>query len=106
MMRHLASIGDTYSQSALDDASWGIWPTNLSHTGASGSLASGASTVGRHPGATGGLHLRTASRSANDDIANILTMAETVREVLPHIPEEMIFQVEYFLCCLKVFQHG
>ncbi|XP_010035025.2 E3 ubiquitin protein ligase RIN2 [Eucalyptus grandis] len=92
MMRHLASIGDTYSQSALDDAGWGIWPTNLSHAGPSGSLASGAPTVGRHPGATGGLHLRTTLRSANDDIANILTMAETVREVLPHIPEEMIFQ--------------
>ncbi|KAA8533860.1 hypothetical protein F0562_031377 [Nyssa sinensis] len=44
------------------------------------------------PGSAGGLHMRTTSRAANDNIANILAMAETVREVLPHIPDELIFQ--------------
>jgi hypothetical protein len=35
----------------------------------------------------------TTSRTTNDNIANILAMAETVREVLPHIPDELILQV-------------
>lgn len=47
---------------------------------------------GRFPENAGSLHMRAASRAADDNIANILAMAETVREVLPHVPEEIIFQ--------------
>ncbi|KAI4320072.1 hypothetical protein MLD38_033590 [Melastoma candidum] len=82
MMRHLASVGESYTQSPLDDTAWGLWPANVSQP---------AANVGGLPGSMGG-HVRRASRSANDDIANILSMAETVREVLPHVPDELIFQ--------------
>lgn len=92
MMRHLASVGETYAQTAIEDTSWSLWPMNPSQASASGSPVPPA-VPGRHPGNTGGAHARSTSRSANDNIANILAMAETVREVLPHIPEDLIFQV-------------
>ncbi|MCI23912.1 E3 ubiquitin protein ligase RIN2, partial [Trifolium medium] len=28
MMRHLASVGETYAQTTFDDASWNLWPIN------------------------------------------------------------------------------
>ncbi|KAK7334519.1 hypothetical protein VNO80_26276 [Phaseolus coccineus] len=90
MMRHLASVGETYAQTAFEDSSWNLWPINPSQASASASTIPPPS--GRSPGRTGSLHLRTASQSSNDNVANILAMAETVREVLPHIPDDMIFQ--------------
>lgn len=98
MMRHLASVGETYTQTALEDAAWSLWPMNPSQASASGlpipppPPPPAAAAAVRYPGGTGGLHIRTASRSANDNLANILAMAETVREVLPHMPDEIIFQ--------------
>ncbi|KAL5812695.1 hypothetical protein ACOSQ3_027645 [Xanthoceras sorbifolium] len=91
MMRHLASVGETYAQTAIDDTAWSLWPMNPSQAAASGSPIPPV-VAERYPGNTGGLHIRSASRSANDNIANILAMAETVREVLPHIPDELIFE--------------
>ncbi|KAJ8772131.1 hypothetical protein K2173_027308 [Erythroxylum novogranatense] len=82
MMRHLASVGETYAQNGLEDAAWSLWPMNPTQNVSSGS----------HITQTGELHLRTVSQSANDNIANILAMAETVREVLPHIPDELILE--------------
>jgi len=87
MMRHLASVGETYAQTALEDAAWSLWPMNPSHATPSTSFIPPAA------GGTGGLHMSTTSRTTNDNIANILAMAETVREVLPHIPDELILQV-------------
>lgn len=92
MMRQLASVGETYAQTALEDASWSLWPVNPSQAVASGSTTTPAAAAVRYPGGTGGLHIRTASRATNDNLANILAMAETVREVLPHMPDEIIFQ--------------
>jgi autocrine motility factor receptor len=87
MMRHLASVGEGSAQTTLDDASWGLWPMNPSQASTSSTyVPPGAG------GRTGGLHLRTVSRAANN-MASILAMAETVREVLPHVPDEIIFQV-------------
>ncbi|CAE6234533.1 unnamed protein product [Arabidopsis arenosa] len=86
MMRHLASVGEDYTQTAVDDASWGLWPMNPAQASTSSTYVP-PGTGGR----TGGLHLRTVSRAANN-MANILAMAETVREVLPHVPDEIIFQ--------------
>ncbi|XP_021285611.1 E3 ubiquitin protein ligase RIN2 isoform X2 [Herrania umbratica] len=91
MMRHLASVGETYAQTALEDTAWSIWPVNQSQAAASTSSVP-PNVGGRYPGNAGSLHMRTASRTANDNIANILAMAETVREVLPHVPDELIFQ--------------
>ena len=93
MMRHLASVGETYAQTALEDTAWNLWPMNPSQAATTAPPV--PPTVGaRNPRGTGGLHIRTASRAAvNDNLANILAMAETVREVLPHIPDDIIFQV-------------
>ncbi|KAK6250439.1 hypothetical protein QUC31_007978 [Theobroma cacao] len=91
MMRHLASVGETYAQTALEDTAWSLWPMNPSQAAASTSSVP-PNVGGRYPGNAGSLHMRTASRTANDNIANILAMAETVREVLPHVPDELIFQ--------------
>ncbi|GAB4825927.1 E3 ubiquitin protein ligase rin2 [Ancistrocladus abbreviatus] len=89
MMRHLASVGETYSQTALEDASWSLWPTNPAQ--ATASTAFPPATMLRHPGNMGAAHTRTV-HPANDSIANLLAMAETVREVLPHITDDIIFQ--------------
>ncbi|KAG5249172.1 zinc finger family protein [Salix suchowensis] len=88
MMRHLASVGETYAQTALEDAAWSLWPTSPSQATPSASSTPSAAG-GRHPG---GLHMRTASHPTNDYVANILAMAETVREVLPLVPDELILQ--------------
>ncbi|OVA09802.1 zinc finger protein [Macleaya cordata] len=97
MMRHLASVGETYAQTALEDAAWGLWPMTHPHA-ASGSAvlppaaAAAAAAAMRYNRNTGGLRFRSPSHSVNDNVSNILAMAETVREVLPHIPDEIIFQ--------------
>ncbi|XP_021634113.1 E3 ubiquitin protein ligase RIN2 isoform X2 [Manihot esculenta] len=95
MMRHLASVGETYAQTALEDAAWTLWPMDPAQAVASGSSVT-PTTVGRSGGGSGGLHIRTATRSASDNIVNMLAMVETVREVLPHIPDEVILQ------CIKL----
>lgn len=101
LMRQL-DVGDTYAQSTLED--WSLFPPNPSHIGTSRSAISPAST--RYPGGTGGLHVRSTSNAANN-LENIIAMAETVREVLPHVPDEVIFQVQFFssiLTMLSFFQ--
>lgn len=93
MMRHLAAVGETYAQTALEDAAWSLWPVNPSQASTSASPIPSTSSTTRFPGTSGGgLHMRSTSRVANDNISSILGMAETVREVLPHIPDELIFQ--------------
>lgn len=97
MMRQLAAVGETYAQTTLEDAAWSLWPVNPSQPGTSGSPIPPGSV--RYPVSAGGLHMRATSRAANDSMANILAMAETVREVLPHIPDELIIEV----CVLCIF---
>ncbi|KAL7001702.1 E3 ubiquitin protein ligase rin2 [Sarracenia purpurea var. burkii] len=92
MMRHLAAVGETYAQTALEDSAWSLWPMNPSQAGTSTSSIPPANSNTTTVGSAGGLHMRNASSSANDSIANLLAMAETVREVLPHVPDELIFQ--------------
>lgn len=94
MMRHLANVGETYAQTALEDTSWSIWPTNSSQATPSGTTAAAPppTTASAYSGSSSGAHRRSASRPANDNISNLLDMAETVREVLPHIADEIIFQ--------------
>ncbi|XP_024196004.1 E3 ubiquitin protein ligase RIN2 isoform X1 [Rosa chinensis] len=91
MMRHLASVGETYAQTALEDGAWSLWPMNPSQAAATGQPIPPADD-GRYPVGTRNLHMRSPSRTVNDNIANILAMAETVREVLPHMPDDIIFQ--------------
>ncbi|KAH9607446.1 hypothetical protein KSS87_019343, partial [Heliosperma pusillum] len=89
MMRHLASVGETYAQTALEDTSWNLWPGSTSQGSTSGTAFPPAAQ--RYPAPTT-VHRRVTSNPANDSIANLLAMAETVREVLPHVPDEIIFQ--------------
>lgn len=99
MMRHLASVGETYAQTAMEDTAWSLWPMNPSQAAAAAAAAPSGSPIppipGRYPTNAGGLRTRPASRAVNDNVANLLAMAETVREVLPHIPDELIFQVQF-----------
>ncbi|XP_073119015.1 E3 ubiquitin protein ligase RIN2 [Henckelia pumila] len=90
VMRQLAAVGETYAHTALEDATWSLFPPNSSQAGTSRSALSTGSA--RYPRGSGGLHLRSTSLGTNDNIANIIAMAETVREVLPHIPDDIIFQ--------------
>ncbi|KAB1210858.1 E3 ubiquitin protein ligase RIN2 [Morella rubra] len=91
MMRHFASVGETYAHTAVEDGAWSLWPVNPSQPASTGPPIAPAGG-GRYTGSGGGLRMRTAPRPANDNVANILTMAETVREVLPHMPDDIIFQ--------------
>ncbi|XP_040973245.1 E3 ubiquitin protein ligase RIN2 isoform X2 [Gossypium hirsutum] len=87
MMRHLASVGDT----AVEHTARSPWSMNLSQAAASVSSVP-PNVGGRYPGNAGSLRMRTTPSTGNGNIANILAMTETVREVLPHIPDEMIIQ--------------
>ncbi|KAG9134431.1 hypothetical protein Leryth_022378 [Lithospermum erythrorhizon] len=91
MMRHLAAVGETYAQTALEDGALNIWHMNPSLAGTSNQQIPPADSI-RYAGNGGGLHLRRASNTVSDGIANLLSMAETVREVLPHVPDEVILQ--------------
>lgn len=94
MMRHLASVGETYAQTALEDGgAWSLWPVNPSQAAATGPPIPPAAGGRYTGGGGGGLRMRTTPRPVNDNLANILAMAETVREVLPHMPDDIIFQV-------------
>ncbi|KAJ4877294.1 hypothetical protein Rs2_42312 [Raphanus sativus] len=67
LMRHLASAEEGNAQTALDDASWGLLPpSQLSN-----------SFINVPPSAGG---------------KNSWQLAQTVREVLPHEPNELSFQ--------------
>lgn len=92
MMRHLAAVGETYAQTALDDGNWSLWPMNSSQAGPSRSAVPPGSV--RFAGNSGGLHVRSSALVANDNIANVLSMVQTVREVLPHVPDDIIIQVQ------------
>lgn len=94
MMRHLASVGETYAQTALEDGAWSLWPVSPSQVAATGPSNPPADD-GRYHGGARSLHIRTPTRTVNDNLANILAMAETVREVLPHMPDDLIFQVQF-----------
>ncbi|KAK6155857.1 hypothetical protein DH2020_010105 [Rehmannia glutinosa] len=95
VMRQLAAVGETYAQTALEDAAWSIFPPNPSQASTSRSAIPPAGSI-RYPRGAGGLHVRSTSHTANDNLANIIAMAETVREVLPHIPDDLIFQLFVF----------
>lgn len=91
MMRQLASVSENYAHGSLDNDAWTPWP----------SLPSSSSLrMNRH--ATG-LRIRNTSPSVNN-MSELLAMVDIVREVLPHIPDELIVQVFSCLCCIPDFQ--
>ncbi|MFS7958525.1 putative chromatin regulator PHD family [Helianthus anomalus] len=93
MMRQLAAVGETYAQTALEDSSWNLWPISPSQASTSTSSSNNPSTSGiRHRGHAGGSLATTTPRVSDDDLSHLLAMAETVREVLPHVPDELILR--------------
>ncbi|KAL8210824.1 hypothetical protein R6Q57_005261 [Mikania cordata] len=90
MMRQLAAVGETYAQSALEDSSWNLWPINPSQ--ASTSTSNNPTSSLRNRGHSGGSLISTTPRVLDDDLSHLLAMAETVREVLPHVPDEIILR--------------
>ncbi|VFQ72756.1 unnamed protein product [Cuscuta campestris] len=91
MMRHLAAVGETYAQTALEDAAWSLLSMHHPPTQASTSTST-SPTPPANPNSASGLRLRTPHGAVNGNLAQLIAMAETVREVLPHIPDEIIFQ--------------
>ncbi|KAK4489430.1 hypothetical protein RD792_005239 [Penstemon davidsonii] len=92
VMRQLAAVGETYAQTGMDDSTWSLYPPN-SEAGTSRSTIPPAGSI-QYPSGAGSSRLRSTTLAMNDNLANIIAMAETVREVLPHIPDDIIFQIE------------
>ncbi|CAA0816275.1 E3 ubiquitin protein ligase RIN2 [Striga hermonthica] len=92
VVRQLAAVGETYDQTVLEDAAWSLFPPDPSQAGTSRSAATPAASPLHYPRGAAGLHVRSTSQTVNGSLANIMAMAETVREVLPHIPDDLIFQ--------------
>lgn len=86
MMRQLASVTDNYGHA---DGTWNLWPETM----AGSSLVPSTSSVPDNAAAAG-LRLRgTAGTTRNGNLSEVLTMVDSVREVLPHIPDELIIEV-------------
>lgn len=94
MMRHLASVGETYAHTGLEDTAWGLWPMGQPPaTSGSTSTLQPSTTVRFNSRSTDGLRFRNTRSSNNDNLPGLLAMADAVREVLPHVPHELILQV-------------
>ncbi|KAL6535736.1 E3 ubiquitin protein ligase rin2 [Orobanche hederae] len=92
VMRQLAAVGETYDQTALEESAWRLFPPNSSQAGTSRSPIPPATSI-HYPRGAGGLHARSTLQTTNSsNLANVIAMAETVREVLPHMPHDLIFQ--------------
>uniref|UniRef100_A0A0E0I0U9 CUE domain-containing protein n=3 Tax=Oryza TaxID=4527 RepID=A0A0E0I0U9_ORYNI len=84
MMRQLTSVTDNYGH---PDATWSLWPEPVAGSSvvpSSSSRPDGASAAG--------LRFRGTARPANGSMSEVLSMVDRVREVLPHIPDELIIE--------------
>nr|CAB3457953.1 unnamed protein product [Digitaria exilis] len=85
MMRQLASVTDNYGHA---DGTWNLWTEPM----AGSSLVPSTSSIPDNASASG-LRLRgTAGATRNGNLSEVLTMVDRVREVLPHIPDELIIE--------------
>lgn len=94
MMRQLASVSENYGHT---DATWNLWPDPMpgsSLVPSSSSLPNSASAAG--------LRLRGTSGSVNGSMSELLAMLDRVREVLPHIPDELIMEVHLCFAQLEI----
>ncbi|KAG1362185.1 E3 ubiquitin protein ligase RIN2 [Cocos nucifera] len=87
MMRQLTSVSDNHAHGSLDDAAWILWRNQH----ASGTSVPPSSSL-RYTRNSAGLHFRNATPTGNGNMSEILAMVDRVREVLPHIPDELIIQ--------------
>ncbi|CAL9772880.1 unnamed protein product [Musa acuminata subsp. burmannicoides] len=86
MMRQLASVSENFAHGSLDNDAWTPWPSQ--HTSMPSLPSSSSLRMNRN--ATG-LRIRNTSPSVNN-MSELLAMVDIVREVLPHIPDELIVQ--------------
>ncbi|GJN07440.1 hypothetical protein PR202_ga25273 [Eleusine coracana subsp. coracana] len=84
MMRQLASVSENYGHT---DGTWNLWPDPVS---ASSIAPSSSSLPNSAPAA--GLRLRGTAGTVHGSMSELLTMLDRVREVLPHIPDELIME--------------
>lgn len=98
MMRQLASVSENFAHDSLDNDAWTPWPSQ--HTSMPSLPSSSSLRMNRN--ATG-LRIRNTSPSVNN-MSELLAMVDIVREVLPHIPDELIVQVFSLLCFIPDFQ--
>ncbi|KAL6896770.1 hypothetical protein ACP4OV_007342 [Aristida adscensionis] len=84
MMRQLASVTDNYGHA---DGTWNLWPEPM----AGSSLVPSSSSMPDRASGTG-LRLRGTAGTNNGSMPEVLTMLDRVREVLPHIPDELIME--------------
>lgn len=98
MMRQLAGVSGTYAHTTSDDNAWRLWSMSP-HDGSSVQTT----FSGRPRTAVGGVRIRNAmpgQTADNNGMPNttsminprITAMTSMVREVLPHIPDEIIIQ--------------
>ncbi|THU73619.1 hypothetical protein C4D60_Mb04t24750 [Musa balbisiana] len=86
MMRQLASVSENFAHGSLDDAAWNLWSSQ--HTSIPSIPSSASIRLNRN---AAGQRIRNASPSVNN-MSELLAMVDRVREVLPHIPDELIVQ--------------
>lgn len=87
MMRQLASVSENFAHGSLDDTAWNLWPSQHTST-----PIPSASSV-RLNRNSAGLRIRGNIHSVNNSMSELVAMVDRVREVLPHIPDELIVQV-------------
>lgn len=105
MMRQLASVREGYAQGSLDSAaSWNLWPTHEAPASASASASAPPPSPSPSPSPsslrftrnTAGLRFRNTAAPVNENMPELHEMVDRVREVLPHIPDEVIIEVNLF----------
>jgi autocrine motility factor receptor len=91
MMRQFASVTDNYGRT---DATWNLWPEAMagpSIVPASSARPDGVSAAGlRFRGGPAG--------TINGSMSQVHSMVDRVREVLPHMPDELILEVYFCFC--------
>jgi len=93
MMRQLASVREGYAQGSVDStAAWNLWSTH--QASASSSVPPPSSSSLRFNRNTTGLRFRNTPPPVNGNTPDIHDMVDRVREVLPHIPDEVIIEVK------------
>jgi E3 ubiquitin-protein ligase AMFR len=89
MMTQLASVTDNYGHA---DGTWNLWPEPMAGSSLVPSTVPSTSSISGTASASG-LRLRGSAGISNGSLSEVLTMVDRVREVLPHIPDELILEV-------------
>ncbi|XP_042433387.1 E3 ubiquitin protein ligase RIN2-like [Zingiber officinale] len=87
MMRQLASVSENFAQGSLHDSAWNLWLPQ--HTAIPHIPPSSSTRLNRN---AAGLRIRNTTSPVNSNMSELLTMVDRVREVLPHVPDELIVQ--------------